>query len=196
MDTAGPWRGDECGSMNAGVVAGFESTAACRRRRVLRREGRGALSLHAPPCRVPGCGVCQVLTGNSAARSCTLQGSPRAALSHPMVPARGRAGAASLPTTATDIRTSPCRALHLPGAEQSRPRRPPRLDGLGFRDIVVLDNPIRCSTARPRGRTRYADIAQLAEQGFCKPQVGGSIPPVGSDICPRTGSRVAKGGRL
>ncbi len=32
-----------------------------------------------------------------------------------------------------------------------------------------------------------ADIAQLVEQWFCKPQVGGSNPSVGSDNCSMDG---------
>ncbi len=33
-------------------------------------------------------------------------------------------------------------------------------------------------------RQNFADVAQLVEQGFCKPQVGGSSPFVGSKILP------------
>lgn len=35
---------------------------------------------------------------------------------------------------------------------------------------------------RCQDKSRWADVAQLAEQGFCKPQVAGSSPIVGSSM--------------
>ena len=41
-----------------------------------------------------------------------------------------------------------------------------------------------------------ADVAQLVEQRFCKPLVGGSTPLVGLYLVVRVGTQVAKGDRL